>query len=86
VRTLEPGVAVTTPVGKIVVYKHVVCECSVSICGRVYPANLVVLLMFSYNIIFKIDWLTRHFVVIDCALKQVMLTPWVEGKVTYVGS
>jgi hypothetical protein len=32
------------------------------------------------------DWLTRHSVVIDCALKQVTLTPWGEGKVTYVGS
>jgi hypothetical protein len=25
-------------------------------------------------------------VVIDCARKQVTLTPWGEGKVTYIGS
>jgi hypothetical protein len=51
VRTLEPGQAITTPVGKTVVCKHVVCECPISICGRVLPANLVVLSMFSYSII-----------------------------------
>ena len=35
VRTLEPCLAVTTLVGKIVVYERVVCKCPVSICGRV---------------------------------------------------
>ncbi|XP_059458349.1 uncharacterized protein LOC132187944 [Corylus avellana] len=34
VRTLEPGLAVTTPVEKTVVCKRVVCKCPVSICGR----------------------------------------------------
>jgi hypothetical protein len=61
VRTLETGLAITTPIGKTVVYKHVVCECPISIygrckcpisiCGRVLPANLVVLPMFSYDVI-----------------------------------
>jgi hypothetical protein len=86
VKTLEPGLAITTPVGKTVVCKHVVCECPVSICGRVFPTNLVVLPMFSYNVILKMDWLTKHLAVIDCARKQVTLMPWGEGKVTYVGS
>jgi hypothetical protein len=75
VRTLEPSLAVTTPVGKTVVCKHVVCECPISICGRVLPANLVVLPMFSYDVILKIDWLTNHSAIIDCILKQVTLTP-----------
>jgi hypothetical protein len=86
VRTLEPGLAVTTPVGKTVVCKRVVCECPVSICGRVLPANLVVLSLFSYDVIVEMDWLMRHSAVIYCARKQVMLTPWGEGEVTYVGS
>jgi hypothetical protein len=85
VRTLEPGLAVTTPVWKTVVCKRVVCECPISICGRVLLANLVVLPMFSYDIILRMDWLMRHSVIIDCVLKQVTLTPWGEGKVMYVG-
>jgi hypothetical protein len=85
VRTLEPCLAVTTPVGKTVVYKRVVCECPVSIYGRVLPANLVVLPMFNYDIILGMDWLTKHLAIIDCVLKQVTLTPWGEGKVMYVG-
>jgi hypothetical protein len=56
-----------------VVCKRVVYKCPVSICGRVLPANLVVLLMFSYNIILGMDWLTRHSAVIDYARKQVTL-------------
>jgi hypothetical protein len=86
VRTLEPGLAVTTPLGKTVVYKCVVCECPVSICGRVLLANLVVLPMFSYDVILGMDWLTRHSTVIDCAWKQMTLMPWGEGKVIYIGS
>jgi hypothetical protein len=75
VRTLEFGLVVTTPVGKTVVCKRAICECSVSICGRALPTNLVVLPMFSYDVILIMDWLTRHSVIIDCVLKQVTLTP-----------
>ena len=86
VRNLEPGLAVTTLVGKTVVCKCTVCERLVSICGRVLPANLVVLPMFSYNIILGMDWLTKYLAVIDCAQKQVTLTPWGEERMTYIGS
>jgi hypothetical protein len=86
VRTLKPSLVVTATVGKTVVCKRVVFECPVSICGRVLPANLVVLSMFSYDIILGIDWLIKHSAIIDYVLKQVTLTPWGEGKVTYVGS
>jgi hypothetical protein len=72
VRTLEPGLAITTPLGKTVVCKRVVYKCHVSICGRVLPANLVVLPMFSYSIMLRTDWLTKHSAVIDCAQKQVL--------------
>jgi hypothetical protein len=75
VRTLEPGLAVTTPVEKTMVCKRVVCKCPVSICGRVLPTNLVVLPMFSYDIILRMDWLMKHLAIIDCVLKQVTLTP-----------
>jgi hypothetical protein len=86
VRTLEPSLVVTTPIGKTMVCKREVCEWAISICGRVLPANFVVLPMFSYGIILRMDWLTKHSAIIDYARKQVMLTLWVEGKVTYFGS
>jgi hypothetical protein len=86
VRTLEPGLVVTTLIGKTIVCKRVVCECLVSICGRVPPANLVALPMFSYNVTLGMDWLRKHSVVIDCPQKQVTLMLWGEGKVIYVGS
>jgi hypothetical protein len=66
-RTLEPSLVVTTPVGKTMVCKREVCECPIRICGRVLPVNFVVLLMFSYGIILRMDWLTKHSAIIDCA-------------------
>ena len=36
-RTLEPSLAVTTPVGKTVVCKRVFCECLVNICEGYFP-------------------------------------------------
>jgi hypothetical protein len=52
-----------------VVCKRIVCECPISICGRVLPVNLVVLPMFNYNVILGMDWLTKHSEIIDCVLK-----------------
>ena len=54
VRTLEPGLAVTTPVGKTMVCKRVVYGCPISFCGRVLLANLVVFPRISYDVI--IGW------------------------------
>jgi hypothetical protein len=78
VRTLEPGLAVTTLVGKTMVCKRVICECPINICGRVLPANLVVLPMFSHDVILEMNWLTKHSAIIDFVLKQVTLMPWGE--------
>jgi hypothetical protein len=83
VRTLEPSLVVTSTVGKIVVCKHVVYGCPVSICGRVLPANLVVLPMISYNVIHEMDWLVKHLATINCTRKQATIRPWEEGEVTH---
>ena len=66
--------------------KCVVCKFPVSICGSVLPVNLVVLPIFSYDIILRINWLVRHLEIINCAQKQVTLKSWGEGETTYVGS
>jgi hypothetical protein len=68
-----------------VVCKRIVCKCPFSICESVLLANLVVLLMISYNVILRMDCLVRHSVIIDCARKQVMLKLWGEGEVMCVG-
>ena len=86
VRTLEHGLALTTPIGKTMVCRHAICKCLVSISGRVLPVNLVVLPMFSYDVILEMDWLAKYSAVIDCTQKQVTLTPWGERKMMYVGS
>jgi hypothetical protein len=86
VQTWEPSLAVTTPIGKTVICKSVVCGCPVSICGRVLPTNLVVLPIISYDVILEMDWLAKHLAIIDYTRKHFMLRPWGEGEVMYVGS
>ena len=86
IRTLEPCLTVTTPIGKTVVCKRVVCGCLVSIYEKVLPGNLVVLPTISYNVILKMDWLVKHLEIIDYTRKQVTLRTWGDGEVTYVGS
>jgi hypothetical protein len=86
VQTLEPGLAITTPIRKTMVCKHAVCECPISICGNVLSANLFVLPMINYDVILKMDWLARHSAIINYSRKQVKLRPWGEREVTYVGS
>ena len=53
VRTLEPGLAVTTSIGKTMVCKHIVYECPVDICRRVLLANLfslcLVTMIYKFN-------------------------------------
>ena len=51
------------------VCRSAVCECPVSICGKILPANLIVLTMFSYDVILGMDWLMKYLAVIDCARK-----------------
>jgi hypothetical protein len=75
VQNLELGLAITTPVGKIVICKRVIYEYLVSICGSVFPKNLVLLPMFSYNVILGMDWSARHSKIIDCTRKQVTPKP-----------
>ena len=65
IQTLEPSLAVTTPLGKIVVCKRVVCGCPVKIYGRVLLVNLVVLLTINYYVILGMDWLAKHMEIID---------------------
>ena len=68
-QTLEPSLAVTTPLRKTVVCKRVVCGCPISIYGIVLLTNLVILPMISYDIILGIDWLAKHLAIINCARK-----------------
>jgi hypothetical protein len=67
VQTLKPSLAVTTSVGKTMVCKRVVCECPISICESVLPANLAVLPMINYDVILVMDWLVRYSTIINCA-------------------
>jgi hypothetical protein len=84
VRTLEVGLAVAIPVGKTVMCSRIVRGCPITINMRILPANLVVLPLHGYNVILGMNWLAKHFTSIDCA--HVMLKPWGETDISYVGS
>lgn len=76
VRILNVGLLVATPIGKTIVCKCVVCGFLLSICGKIFPTNLVVFAMFGYDVILGMDWLAKHYANIDCTRKQVTLRLW----------
>lgn len=60
IRPLDVGLVVAPPIGKIVVCKREICRCPLSICENVLPANLVIFVMFGYDVILGIDWLASE--------------------------
>jgi hypothetical protein len=86
VRTVEVGLKVATTVGKTVTCSRIARGCPITIKGRTFQANLIVLPLHGYNVILRMDWLAKHFASIDYAHKLVTLKPWGEAEITFVGS
>ena len=51
-----------------------VCKgCEVMICDRMYPVDLISLAISGYDVILGMDWLSQHYVQIDCKSKDIRL-------------
>ncbi|KAJ1440945.1 Aspartic peptidase domain superfamily [Sesbania bispinosa] len=68
---LDETLAVTTPVGKILLADCVYHSCVVSIGGKKLFANLVALDMVDFDVILGMDWLASHYATLDCHNKVV---------------
>ena len=63
---------VRIPTGKTQVSRAVCKRCPLTLRYLKMPANLVVMEMNDFDIILGMDWLSEHFVFIDCREKRVI--------------
>ena len=65
---------VSTSTGERKIETEKVCRnCEVEICDRLYPTNLISLVINGYDVILKMDWLAQYYVQLDCRTKDVSL-------------
>jgi hypothetical protein len=71
-KSLEQNICVTNPVGNTVTCVKFVENCPMFIEGRTLPTKLVVFDMLGFDIILRIDWLSKYVANIDCCGKEVV--------------
>ena len=71
VTTLEEPLYVSSPLGVRVSIDQISRDCELEISGILLTADLRVMDMSKFDVIFGMDWLTAHRVVIDCDRKRV---------------
>jgi hypothetical protein len=80
---LNNWMIVSSPRGGMHV-RHVCSKISILIRGVEFLANLIVLESKGINVILRMDWLSKHNGLIDCAKKAVRLTPSNGKELEYV--
>jgi len=71
---LKDPLSVATPLGESSVLDRVCRSCAVSLDDLQFTADLIVLPMLEFDIIFGMDWLSSYHVSIDCFAKIVCLS------------
>ncbi|KAJ1386007.1 Zinc finger, CCHC-type [Sesbania bispinosa] len=83
--SLNETLAVTTPVGEILLADCVYCSCVISIGGKELFANLIALDMVDFDVILGIDWLASHYATLDCHNKVVKFEMPGESAFSFQG-
>ena len=63
---LEIPLDVTTPIGSIYRVNQIARNCTITILGRLFLGDLILLGIQGYDVILGIDWLNQYQVTIDC--------------------
>ncbi|XP_075636932.1 uncharacterized protein LOC142609209 [Castanea sativa] len=83
---LESELCLDTLVRGVVVTDNVCKSCVVKIADRELLADLTLLEMRDFDIIFWMDWLAAHYAIIDCHRKKVIFQVPGEIEFCFVGS
>ena len=83
--TVESGYNVMFPSGATQQTDQVLKSCEVLIEGRKLDADLILLDLSDYDVIFGMDWLSKYGATIDCQRKMIMFQLSEEESFTYVG-
>ena len=71
VETLEKSLHVSSPLGTRVNVDKICQDCELEILGILLNVDLRVMDMLEFDVIFGMNWLTAHRVVIDCDCRRV---------------
>ena len=77
-------ILVTNPIGHSVVVNGVYRDFLIIIREYEFPGDLIELSFREFDVILRMDWLSRHQVVVDCIMKQVTLRTPSGEKVTFI--
>ena len=73
VEQLEYDMHVTSPLGHSVNVNRVYKNCPILIHDRTFSADLIALPFREYDLILGMDWLSKHWAIVDCDKKSVVL-------------
>ena len=73
VEQLEYDMHVTNPLGHGVNVNRVYKNCPIMIHDRKFSVHLIALLFREYDLIFGMDWLSKHRAIVDCDKKYAVL-------------
>jgi len=82
---LDVQLHITTPVGSVYQTERVARNCTITILGRSFRGDLVLLGIRGYDVILGMDWLTQHQATIDCNKKTLTLTTSEGVQIQYKG-
>ena len=64
---------VTNPLGHSVTMNRVYINCPIVIQARDFLTNLITLPFREFDLILRMDWLSKHRAIIDCGQKTIVL-------------
>src|SRR5262249_16544682 len=76
IEPLDGVFCIAMPSGETMYFKCRVGSCPIKINEKCYPADLIVLDIREFGIIFGTDWLSQYDAVIDCRRKQELSSSW----------
>ena len=85
---LEPSdcnMIISLPTGESLIADKVYLGSKVSIAGKEFEANLILLGLHDFDIILGMDWLSQHRATVDCLRREVRFSRPGEPEVTFYG-
>ena len=81
----EYDILVTNSLSHSVIVNRVYRDCPIKIREYEFLGDLIELSFREFDVIFGMDWLSRHRAIVDCKMKRVSLRTPDEDEVTFIG-
>ena len=85
IEALEYNMCVSIPTQSMVIVNIVIRECPIEIEGRTLYTALVVINLEEFDVILGMNWLSKHYTVVNCYTKEVTIEISGQEKLVLVG-